>query len=662
MRTAALRLTVLVAAIAASSCGGGTSSTQQPQASNAAAPAANRTNASVNKADYPVFPNADAGADPAVPAEQGGKGFKGEGWQTNADYELAGGPQAVKGGTYREYQPDFPTTLRLHGPDSNYILNSMIGGMVYESLLTLHPATLDYIPVLATHWQISPDKMTFRYRVDPNARWSDGEPVVADDVVATWSLLTDKALQDPSEALVYGKFDKPVAESKYIVSVHTKDLSWRNFLYFSASMQVLPSHILKNVNAAAYVKDYNFKLLPGTGPYEVRDADVVKGKSLTIHRRTGYWAEKVRRNVGTGNFDNITEIIVRDRKLATEMFKKGDLDALAPVTAQDWVEELGKLDKVEAGLIQRRKVHNESPRGHMGLAINMLKPPLDDVRVREALQHLLNRPLIIEKLLYNEYEPINSFYAGTPYENPNNPKNEYDPALAVKLLADAGWKDRDAQGRLTKNGQPLSVEVLYFFKQYEGALTTYQEDLRKVGIGLNLRYLTPETLYSLVYQRKFELAMVSYGGLVFPNPETSVASALADQNNNNNITAFKNKRVDELLPQYDKEFDQKKRIAMIREIDGLEANAHDYVLFWEPSYIRIAFWNRFGMPPGSLSRFGDYTDPPSLWWIDPAKDAALKQALANNGKLPVGAIDDTYWADYAKQHPTEESEGFSGQK
>jgi ABC-type transport system substrate-binding protein len=86
----------------------------------------------------------------------------------------------------------------------------------------------------------------------------------------------------------------------------------------------------------------------------------------------------------------------------------------------------------------------------------------------------------------------------------------------VKLLNDAGWKDRDAQGRLTKNGQPLTMELLYFYKPYEGALTTYQEELRKVGIGLNLRFVTPETLYSLVPQRKFELAMVIYGGLVFP--------------------------------------------------------------------------------------------------------------------------------------------------
>jgi len=661
MRTAALRLTVLVAAIAASSCGGGTSNTQQPQASNAGAPAASRGNTSVNKADYPVFPNADAGADASVPAEQGGKGFKGDGWQTNTDYELIGSPQAVPGGTYREYQPDFPNTLRQYGPEANTFLNGMIGGMVYETLLTLHPNTLDYVPALATHWQISPDKLTFRYRLDPNARWSDGQPVVADDVVATWVLMMDQGLQDPANALVFAKFEKPVAESKYVVRVKSKDLNWRNFLYFSASLPVFPAHVLKNVNGAAYVKEYNFKLLPGTGPYEVREADVVKGKSVTIRRRSGYWADKVRRNAGENNFESITEIVVRDPKLAVEMFKKGDLDFYFS-SAREWVEELGKLDKIDQGLIQKRKAHNELPQGTMGLAINTLKPPFNDVRLREALQHLLNRPLMIEKLFYNEYQPINSYYAGTPYENPDNPKNEYDPALAVKLLGEAGWKDRDAQGRLTKNGQPLAMELLYFYKPYEGALTTYQEELRKVGIGLNLRFITPETLYSLVYQRKFELAMVIYGGLVFPNPETSVASSLADQNNNNNITGFKNKRVDELLGQYDKEFDQKKRIAIIREIDSIVANSHEYVLFWEPSYTRFAYWNKFGMPQGYFSRFGDYRDVPGLWWIDPEKDAALKRAIGGNGKLPVGAVDDYYWIEYAKQHPAEESEGFSGKK
>ncbi|HKC57173.1 MAG TPA: extracellular solute-binding protein [Vicinamibacterales bacterium] len=662
MRTAALRFTLLVAAIAASSCGGGTSNTQQPQASNAGAPAASRGNTSVNKADYPVFPNADAGADPSVPAEQGGKGFKGDGWQTNTDYELIGDPRAVRGGTFREYELDFPSTLRVYGPEANTILNLMIQSTVYEQLLYLHSNTLDYIPGLATHWQISPDQLTYRFRLDPNARFSDGEPVVADDVVASWSMVMDKGLQDPMNTFVFGKFEKPVAESKYIVRVKTKSLNWRNFIYFAQALPIFPSHILKNVDGAAYVKDYNFKLLPGTGPYEVRDADVIKGKSITIRRRNNYWADKIRRNIGQNNFDGITEVVVRDQKLAVEMFKKGDLD-FYPVSAREWIEEFEKLDRIDRGLIQKRKVFNELPLGTLGLAFNTRKAPYDDVRLREAMAHLLNRKLMIEKLFYNEYVPINSYFAGTPYENPNNPKVEYDPQLAVKLLADAGWKDHDAQGRLTKNGQPLSIELLYATKPYEPALTTYQEDLRKVGISLNLRFITPETLFTLMDQRKFDLILANWGGLLFPNPETQFASSLADSSNSNNITGFKNKRVDELLPIYDKEFNQARRVAIIREIDGIVANSHEYILMWEAPYTRIAYWNKFGMPDGYFTRFNDYHDIPTLWWIDPDKDAALKRTMGDNAaKLPVGATEVHFWDEYSKQHPVAESEGFAGKK
>ena len=260
------RLAGLVGALLiAAGCGGGST---PPTPNNAGSPAPSSTagNASADKNAYPVFPNADAGADPAVPAEQGGKGFKGEGWQTNTDFDLIGDPRAVKGGVYRDFVLDFPGTLRVEGPESNTALNYMFKAMVYESLLTLHPTTLDFIPALATHWQISADKMTYRFRINPNARWSDGQPVVADDVVATWSLMMDKGLQDPSNQLVFGKFERPVAESKYIVRVQSKQLNWRNFLYFSG-MLIFPAHVLKTVDGAAYLRDYNFKLLPGSGAY-----------------------------------------------------------------------------------------------------------------------------------------------------------------------------------------------------------------------------------------------------------------------------------------------------------------------------------------------------------------------------------------------------------
>src|SRR5689334_346628 len=104
---------------------------------------------SMNKEDYPVFPNADAGADPAVPAEQGGKGFTGEGWETNKDFDLIGDPRAVKGGLLRDWMLSFPGTLRMAGPEWNTGTNYMIANAVYESLLGLHPTSLEFIPALA---------------------------------------------------------------------------------------------------------------------------------------------------------------------------------------------------------------------------------------------------------------------------------------------------------------------------------------------------------------------------------------------------------------------------------------------------------------------------------------------------------------------------------
>jgi microcin C transport system substrate-binding protein len=639
-------LVLLCGLFVASGCGGSSSVPNNGQA--AAVAPASRANVSLDKNTYPVFPNADAGADPSVPAEQGGKGFKGDGWQTNTDFDLIGDPRAVPGGTYREPIYDFPGSLRVDGPESNTQLNYTIKGLMYESLLQNHPTTLDYIPALATHWQVSDDKMTYRFRIDPNARWSDGQPVVADDVVATWDFVMDKTLQDPSNQLVFGKFERPSAESKYIVRVHSKQLNWRNFLYFSG-MSIFPAHVLKQVNGAAYLKDYNFKFLPGTGEYIVADADVVKGKSVSIRRRNDYWAANQRRSIGLGNFDEIREIVVRDSNLAFEMFKKGDLDFNAINISRRWVQEMN-FDKVQQGLIQKRKIFNDNPSGIAGIAFNTRKAPFDDLRVRQALTFLQNRQLLIDKLFFNEYLPLNSYFAGGIYENAGNPKNPYDPQRAIKLLADAGYTSRDTQGRLVKNGRPLTADLLYNDKQSETWLTVYQDDLRKVGIGLNLRLVTPETQWQLQMQRKFELVYAAWGSLIFPNPETQFHSKLADQSDNNNITGFKDKRVDDLCDVYDREFDQQKRAAIIQEIDGIVTNQYQYILGWDAPFQRVAFWNKFGHPEGYLSRVGDYSDIVAFWWVDADKQRALQAAMQDpSKKLDPGQTDVRYWQDFDKR-------------
>jgi microcin C transport system substrate-binding protein len=262
---------------------------------------------------------------------------------------------------------------------------------------------------------------------------------------------------------------------------------------------------------------------------------------------------------------------------------------------------------------------------------------------------MLNRELLIEKILFNEAVAKNSHFFGS-YANPNNPQNPYDPKTAISLLAEAGWKDRDAQGRLVKNGRPLAAELMYYREDQEPAFTIYQEDLRRVGITLNLRRVTFETAVRLVDDRQFELAYLGYGGLLFPNPETQFHTSLADQKATNNVTGLKSPRIDALLKDYDVEFDQAKREAIIREIDGIAANEHHWILSWEatPPW-RLAYSYKFGTPDSYLTRYGDNRDPMSLWWVDPQRERELAQAARDNSmKLTVGATDVRYWETLPK--------------
>jgi microcin C transport system substrate-binding protein len=646
------RLLILIAGLSlamAAGCGGGSS--PAPESGSVSEPVASSAPVSLNKADYPVFPDADAGADPSVPAEQGGKGFTGKGWETSTDFDLIGDPRALKGGVLRDYLPDFPGTLRLAGPESNSVFNQEIGGLAYEALLGVHATTLKYIPGIATHWQISPDKLTYRFRINPNARFSDGTPVTADDVVASYDFRMDPTIQDPMQQIILGKVNRPVAESKYLVRVQAKEVNWRAFLYFSG-MQILPGQVLKNVNGASYLKDYNFKILPGSGPYTIQESDVHKGLSISVRRRKDYWGIKARANIGLNNFDELNFTIVRDENLVFQKFKKGELDIFSSNIARQWVEQTD-FDDVQRGLIQKRKIYNNPSQGFEGIAMNTRQAPLDDIRVRKALALLLDRRELLNKIMYNEYVVANSYLANTPYENPSNPKNEYDPEGAVKLLAQAGYDSRDTQGRLVKNGAPLQLELLYDTKTFEPHLTIYQEDLRKAGITLNLRLVTPETTFQLISQRKFQTAVLGWGGTLFPDFEGNFQSTLADVENTNNITGFKDKRVDDLLKQYDRTFDVDARAPILREIDGILANSYQYVLFWDAPFTRILYWNKFGTPPGYIARTGDYYSVHAMWWIDPNKNAALQNALRNPSvKLEAGPTDDRYWLDYGKTQQT----------
>ncbi len=589
-----------------------------------------------------------AAGDPSVPAELGGPGFTGEGWQTATEYPIVGDPAARKGGTVRQVIYDWPATLRQCGQGWNDYVNYIISGLCYESLISVHPVTLEFIPSLATHWQIADDQMTYRFRINPAARWSDGHEVTAEDVVATIRLKTDPGIQDPSAAFTLGKMEKPRAISKYIVEVKVKDRNWRNFLYFGGT-SIFPAHEIGKIDGKTYLDEYQFKYTAASGPYEVLPDDIEKGVAITLTRRDDYWGKNECFAQGRGNIDKIKLVVVKDENLAFEKFKKGEIDIFQIPKAQWWAEEMDKIDGIQRGLIQKRKVFTDAPIGVSGIAVNTRRPPLDDLRVRQALCHLLNRELMIEKLYFNEYMVQYSAYQGGIYQNPDNKPIPYDPSQAVSLLAEAGWTERGADGILVKDGKRLEFEIQYESKLTERSLTILQEDCRRAGIQLDLQLLNRSTRWKNMMDRKFELTTIAWGGLVFPNPESSFHSRLADLNDNNNITGFKNARVDELCSQYDLAFDINERISIIREIDGLVYNQQHYIMEWYLPSQRFAYWNKFGQPRWYLSRIEDIDQILYSWWVDPEKEKVVEAGKTDpNVTMPKGPTEIHFWEAYKR--------------
>jgi len=581
--------------------------------------------------------------DTSTPAEAGGYGFENLaedlGYST---YEMKpeeqiffGDPRAKKGGLFRHITTRFPATMRTEGQNANYVENNTIAGLCYESLISTHPVSLEFVPALATHWKISDDKMKFWFRINPDARWSDGREVIAEDVLATWDLHMDETILSPSDQLTFGKFERPVVEGKYIVSVVAKELNWRNFLYFGG-MSMLPSFYLNQVDGTEYLKEYQFKMLPGTGPYEIKEKDIINQESFTLTRRADY-----------------------NNALIFEKFKKNEADFYTVSGAREWIEECeedslkpGETNwpyALERGWIQKHKVYSEKPAGTSGFAFNMRKWPFNDKRVRKAFTYLYNREKMNEELYYSEYSMMNSLYTGSVYENPNNEQVVYSPAKAVKLLEEAGYTTRNQDGWLVhEDGRILRFE-LAIQKGLDYMVTPVQQMMKEYGIDMQIKYIDGNANWKNLMERNFTIYMQSWGGLVFPNPETSLKSSLADENNTNNISGFKSARVDELLPEYDVTFDQARRVEIIREIDGIYSDIHPAAWGIARNYQRVLFWDKFAYPEYMVSRYtGDYRTVFTHWWFDEDKEKALEEAMANEAELPKGEVNNMFWPEYLK--------------
>jgi microcin C transport system substrate-binding protein len=580
-------------------------------------------------------------------------------WETNEPPTILGNNKAKKGGTVVFGYSAFPPTLRTYGENSNELINQLMTSITYETLLKIDPVTYEYIPGLADKWSISKDKTTYFFHINEKAKWQDGVPVTAFDVVATYDLLINEGIRDPYHNDFYqSKYERPIALTSNIVMVKAKILQWSSFLYFGTTY-ILPGHIIGRIKPSEYLRKYNNELMIGSGPYSFEKA--VPNQVIILKRDTNWWAADNTPNKNLFNFDEVRINFYTDETVLFENFKKGNIDVapyIYPHTVNKWVEDFSpeKSDAVKNNYIIRQKIYCGKPAEKGGFAFNKREEPFNDIRIRKAVSLLFNREKIIKRLFYNEYKHMDSYYANSIYENKNNPKIRYNPEEAIRLLEEAGYsqKNLNEEGYIVKDGKPFELNLNFYRSDDTRIETLLQEELKKVGIKINLKKVTWATHIKDIDERKFKMIWINYTCDLFPNPEHVYHSKYADKQNTNNIYGFKNKRADEICEEYNREFDLKKRTELIRELDSILASNHLMALNWYTDNTKILYWNKFGMPDfviSGVSYSGNVTFKfpeviTTFWWYDAKADKELRNAREKDLPLPAKPAEVRYWEKY----------------
>lgn len=537
-------------------------------------------------------------------------------------------PDAVAGGkiTYAASSP--PKSLNPYLDNNTF--SYQVFGSLYETLLGSDPLTADYAPGLAVRWEISENKKEYTFHLDPLAKWSDGKPITAEDVLWTFNVVMAPASQTGPVKVALRTFTKipPKVIDPLTIKFTADEVHWRN-LGSVGGFEILPKHIFEG-------KDFNkinneFPVV--SGPYVI--AEHKEGISLTLKRRADWWGRVREDNKGLYNFDTVVYRFFAEQDNAFEAFMDGQIDVFPVYRAAIWT---GKTNgkKFDSNWIVKCNVRNHRPVGFQGFAMNMRRPPFDDINVRKALAYLLDRKRMNETLMASQYFLHKSYFEGL-YDAEHKCGNtffDFNPAKAAELLAASGWVPDPATGIRKKDGKPLSFTFLTRDESSDKFLALYGEDLKKAGVEMKIERKDWAAWSRDMDEYKFDMTWAAWSAGLYPDPESMWSSAEADREGGNNITGFKDKTVDDLIEKQKSIFDLAERNAICRRVDSIITEQVPYILLWNVNSVRLLYWDKFGMPPTVLSKFGDERSLLAYWWYDEDSAVDLTDSMDSGDPLP----------------------------
>ncbi len=535
-------------------------------------------------------------------------------------------PYAVPGGSITEYLGPSPKSLNYYLDNNS--MSAKVFDALFESLVGMDADTLEYDRAIAKKWSISDDKLTFTFWIDENARWSDGKPITADDVVWTYqAIVNPKNLTGPHKLSLERLHEPEIIDNGAAVRFRAKEVHWQN-LGAAGGFSILPKHIF----AGKDFNQINFDFPVVSGPYRVKE--IREGFHLVLERRADWWRRQWPAHQGIHNFQEINYRFFEDRNNAFEAFVKGEIDVFAVYTASQWHQIETKISAIRNNWIVKQAIHNSRPVGFQGFAMNMRRPPFADVRVRKAMALLLDRETMNQTMMYNQYFLHRSYWEDL-YDDQHPCPNQlvpYDKQAARALLAEAGWKANPTTGILEKNGQPLQFTFLNRDEVSNKFLAVFDAALKDVGIKMTVQNKDWSAWAKDMDAFSFDMTWAAWGAGLFKNPEGMWASKEADRPAGSNITGFKNSDVDAIIEKQKTIFSVQERHELCRQLDAIVFNQHPYALLWNINYTRLLYWNKFGTPPTVLGKYSD--ESTAYWWYDEDAAAELKDATNNNTPLP----------------------------
>ena len=520
-------------------------------------------------------------------------------------------------------------------------------GLTFDTLMARASDEPDSLyGLVASSVDVAPDRSAVTFKLRPEARFSDGSRITADDVVFTFDTL--KAKGHPQYRISLRDVTKAEAVDAATVRFLLQGDQTRDLPLLIAGLPVLSKAYFANRN----FEETTLEPFLGSGPYKI--GDFKQGKFVSYKRRDDYWARDLPVNKGRWNFDEIRLEYYRDRTAGLEGFKSGEYDLREEFTARDWMTAY-EFPAVKDGRVVRVTLPDAKPSGTQGFFLNLRRSKFADARVRHALDLAFDYEWTNANIFYGLYKRTVSYFEnsemkavgkpspeelallepyraqlpaevfGEPYVPPVSDGSGKDRKLlreADALLNAAGFAVKDGR-RINAKGETLDIEFLITDPTSERIVGPYAENLKRLGVNASLRRVDPAQYERRVKEFDYDIITTRFVMSLTPGIELKsiFASETADMSGSRNLAGIKNPVVDALIGKIIEAKSRAELVAAARAMDRVLRSQHYWVSHYYGAAHRIAYWDKLS-GPAVKPRFDRAIE--DTWWIDPAKAAKLK--------------------------------------